>query len=62
MANNPIDPIHQKIILGTSYSAVRAAERAQQTGTPLVVWRDNHVVEIDAADFIQQQADSSKKP
>jgi hypothetical protein len=47
MTDMSLDPVHQKIVLAMAVAATNAVERAKQTGTKLVIWRDNHVVEID---------------
>jgi hypothetical protein len=62
MTDNVIDPLHQRIVLGTFASSAIAIERAKQTGTPLVIWRNNHITEIDPSEFISQQPDTKKKP
>ncbi len=62
MANNPLDPVHQRIVLGTKASAAAAAERALQTATNLVVWRDNRVVEISPNELSRAQSGDKQKP
>ncbi len=37
------DPVHERILLGMIEAGQVAIERARQTGTPLVVWRDGRV-------------------
>ena len=46
MTKPPKDPMHQRVILGTNAGGAAAIERARQTSTPLVVWRDGHVREV----------------
>lgn len=50
MDKMPKDPMHQRVILGTAAGAEMAIERARQTGTPLVVWRDGKIMEISPDD------------
>ncbi|MGB9152701.1 MAG: hypothetical protein WCD70_06405 [Alphaproteobacteria bacterium] len=50
MTKNPKDPMHQRVILGTNAGGAAAVERARQTSTPLVVWRDGRVREVSPDD------------
>lgn len=50
MSKKPTDPMHQRIIQGTRAGSALAVERARQTGTPLVVWRDGRVQEVSPHD------------
>jgi len=50
MNDLPKDPIHRRIVQGTSAARAVAIERARQTGTLLVVWRDGKVIEISPDD------------
>lgn len=44
------DPMHDKIVQGIKASAATAVERARQTNTKLIVWRDGKIVEISPDD------------
>jgi hypothetical protein len=46
MQNKPKDPLHERIVIGVAASGSVAIERARATGTPLVIWRDNHIETI----------------
>ncbi len=46
MTKKPTDLTHQRIVLGTNAGGALAVDRARQTGTPLVVWRDGRVQEV----------------
>lgn len=50
----------QRIVQGTIASGRIAVERARQTGTPLVVWRDGRVQEIWPDDPSLTEAKSGK--
>jgi hypothetical protein len=51
------DPIIKKIDLGFSAVANAAIEKARQTKTKLVVWRDGKVIEIEP-----KEADADERP
>lgn len=60
MNQRPLDPLHERILEGTAAAALIAIERARQTGTPLVVWRDGKVQEISPDDPSLSQLTHSK--
>ncbi len=58
----PTDPVHQQIVLGTRFAALAAAKRAKETGTLLVVWRNNHIAKITPEEFLRQQSEAPQNP
>lgn len=37
-------------------AAAKVVERAKQTGTPVIVWKDNRVSEISASEFPESES------
>lgn len=46
------DPVIRKIDLGLQSVAMVVIEKARQTNTKLVIWRDGKVIEIDPVELI----------